>query len=191
MKIQSVSKDEFRTTDWSGGTTTEFYIYPEGSDYRERKFKARISSALVTEEQSTFTKLTDVTRYLVPLSEEITLCIRGENVRLSPYEVIRFSGEDAVESYGTCQDFNLMLKNTDGMMESVYATERGMRITVNPGYIAACYCYEGEAMLVTEDNQEIRFASDQLVLLKTDSLKEEIIKLYADHKHVIICHIAM
>ena len=46
-------------------------------------------------------------------------------------------------------------------------------------------------MLVTEDNQEIKFASDQLVLLKTDSLKEEIIKLYADHKHVIICHIAM
>ena len=57
MKIRSVNKDDFKTTRWSGGTTTEFFIYPTGADYQKRKFAARISSAVIEDEYSKFTEL--------------------------------------------------------------------------------------------------------------------------------------
>lgn len=190
MKIQSVSKETFQTTEWSGGTTTEFFIYPPGSDYGSRNFKARISSAYVADERSEFTSLAGVTRYLIPLSREITLKIQGEDVTLSPYEVIKFSGEDAVESFGICQDFNLMLKNAGGMMECVYATDRGVSVSVKERTITAFYCYEGEARLVTEKGTEVTFDADRLILLEPDGTQnEETVELFADHRHVVICHI--
>ncbi|MGN0152568.1 MAG: HutD family protein [Wujia sp.] len=190
MKIRSVSKEEFQTTEWSGGTTTEFFIYPPGSDYKNRNFRARISSAYVADEWSKFTSLTGVTRYLAPLSQEITLKIQGEDVTLSPYEVIKFSGEDMVESYGVCRDFNLMLKDCGGTMECVCATARGVRVQVAERTIVALYCYEGKARLATEDGKEVDFDADQLILLENDSaMKEETVKLLADHQHIIICHI--
>ncbi len=190
MKIQSVNKETFRTTEWSGGTTTELFIYPPGADYKNRDFKARISSAHVADERSKFTSLAGVTRYLVPLSREITLKIRGEDVSLSPYEVIKFSGEDEVESFGVCRDFNLMLKNAGGTMECVCATERGVRISVKERMIAALYCYEGEAKLVTEKGTGVTFDADKLILLEPDETQnEETAELFADHGHVVICHI--
>lgn len=192
MKIQSVSKEAFRTTEWSGGTTTEFFIYPPGADYKSRDFKARISSAYVADEHSKFTSLVGVTRYLVPLSKEITLNIQGENVNLSPYEIIKFSGEDEVESFGVCQDFNLMLKHAGGMMECVYATNRGVSINVKERTIVALYCYEGEARLVTKDKTEVDFDADRLLLMELDGMyNEESVQVFADHRHVIICHIEL
>lgn len=190
MKIQSASKETFQTTEWSGGTTTEFFIYPPGSDYRSRNFKARISSAYVADERSVFTSLAGVTRYLVPLSREITLKIQGEDVSLSPYEVIKFSGEDAVESFGVCRDFNLMLKNAGGTMECVCATRRGVRVSVRERTLTALYCYEGEARLVTASGAETAFDADKLVLLEAEhTQKEETAELFADCRHVVICHI--
>ena len=119
MKIRSVNKDDFKTTRWSGGTTTEFFIYPPGADYQKRKFAARISSAVIEDEYSKFTELPGVTRYLALLSGETDLVANGEKIVLDPYEIVKFSGTDVVESYGTCRDFNLMLKGVNGSMDCV------------------------------------------------------------------------
>ena len=47
--------EDFVTSKWSGGSTTELYIYPPQAVYREGNFKCRISSATVEVEKSDFT----------------------------------------------------------------------------------------------------------------------------------------
>lgn len=56
--------EDFVTSKWSGGSTTELYIYPPQAVYREGNFKCRISSATVEVEKSDFTSLPGVKRYL-------------------------------------------------------------------------------------------------------------------------------
>ena len=45
--MELIKKNQYKTTQWSGGTTTELLIYPSTSKYSERNFKWRISSAKV------------------------------------------------------------------------------------------------------------------------------------------------
>ena len=112
--------EDFITSKWSGGSTTELYIYPPQSLYREGNFKCRISSATVEVEKSDFTSLPGVKRYLSIFSGELKM-IHGEKeeVILEPFEVDCFDGGVPTVSYGKVVDFNLMLKNgADGEMQA-------------------------------------------------------------------------
>lgn len=112
--------EDFVTSKWSGGSTTELYIYPPQSVYREGNFKCRISSATVEVEKSDFTSLPGVKRYLSIFSGELKM-IHGEKeeVILKPFEVDCFDGGVPTVSYGKVVDFNLMLKNgADGEMQA-------------------------------------------------------------------------
>lgn len=111
---------DFITSKWSGGSTTELYIYPSNAVYKEGNFKCRISSATVEVEKSDFTMLPGVKRYLSIFSGELKM-IHGEvtRVNLQPYDVDCFDGGVATVSYGKVVDFNLMLKNgADGVMQA-------------------------------------------------------------------------
>lgn len=111
--------EDFVTSKWSGGSTTELYIYPPQSVYREGNFKCRISSATVEVEKSEFTSLPGVKRYLSIFSGELKM-VHGEKeeVILEPFEVDCFDGGVPTVSYGKVVDFNLMLKNgADGEMQ--------------------------------------------------------------------------
>lgn len=112
--------EDFVTSKWSGGSTTELYIYPPQAVYREGNFKCRISSATVEVEKSDFTSLPGVKRYLSIFSGELKMVHGGEKeVILKPYEVDCFDGGDSTVSYGKVVDFNLMLKNgADGEMQA-------------------------------------------------------------------------
>lgn len=55
--IEKLPAGEFNISRWSGGTTTELFIWPHGASYAERRFGIRISTATVDIAQSTFTKL--------------------------------------------------------------------------------------------------------------------------------------
>lgn len=112
--------EDFITSKWSGGSTTELYIYPPQSVYREGNFKCRISSATVEVEKSDFTSLPGVKRYLSIFSGELKM-IHGEKeeVILEPFEVDCFDGGVPTVSYGKVVDFNLMLKNgAEGEMQA-------------------------------------------------------------------------
>ena len=65
MKIYPASTQ--KTAKWSGGLTTELFIYPEGSAYSERNFDFRLSTATVEIETSVFTPLPHVQRTLMVL----------------------------------------------------------------------------------------------------------------------------
>lgn len=52
MEIKIIDESQFSTSVWSGGKTTEMYLYPQDASYKERNFLFRISSATVEDETS-------------------------------------------------------------------------------------------------------------------------------------------
>ena len=119
MKIVHLSAPDFRTSTWSGGTTTELFLHPASGSYAQRDFQLRISSATVDLEESDFTPLPGVERYITPLQGNFTLTHPGSTpVLLGPLAApYRFSGETPTHCVGKATDFNLMLKNCTGRME--------------------------------------------------------------------------
>ena len=119
MIIRHLTAADFRSSTWSGGTTTELYLHPEHGSYAARDFLFRISSATVDLEESDFTPLPGVERYITPLSGGFTLTHPGMPpvvlpALATPYG---FSGGIATHCVGKATDFNLMLKGCDGVMQ--------------------------------------------------------------------------
>lgn len=111
MNYKVLSEKDYKLTTWSGGDTNELYIYPENSEYKERNFLFRISSATVEQEKSTFTKLNGVSRKLMPLTGELRLSFRGKyEKKLDKFDIESFLGDWDTTSYGKVTDFNLMTK---------------------------------------------------------------------------------
>lgn len=109
--IRHKTECEYSTSEWSGGTTTELGIGPEGSRYAERDFLWRISSATVELEESTFTALPAYDRIIMTLEGEMELCHNGGTwIHLSAFETHSFAGGDETVSRGKVRDFNLMMK---------------------------------------------------------------------------------
>lgn len=122
MEIRLIGEEDYITTEWSGGKTTQLYIYPEDSNYKALNFKFRLSSATVESEKSEFTKLEGVDRFITPLDNDLKLTHYHNNyVRLKPLEVYRFDGGEDTVSYGIARDFNLMLRaGAEGNLESIH-----------------------------------------------------------------------
>ncbi len=118
MRILHLTETDYKVGLWSGGSTTELFIWPEGADYGKREFTLRVSSARVDLEESDFTPLTGVTRYITPLSGGFTLTHPGVSpVVMGPLaQPYRFSGEIPTHCVGKATDFNLMLKGAQGEM---------------------------------------------------------------------------
>ena len=128
MQIETYSPKGRSTSVWAGGVTTELWILPQDGDYASRNFQARISSATVRLEESDFTALPGVVRYITPLSGGFTLSHPdGRTVTMSPLdEPYCFDGGAATHCSGKATDFNLMLKGVKGSM------------TVNGGPLTVC-----------------------------------------------------
>ena len=111
MQWTLLTKDDFVTTRWSGGTTTQLAIEPPEAVYADRNFLWRLSTARVEDEHSDFTPLPDYNRLLTVLDSEISLQEEGKDrFTLMPGTVFQFDGGVHVQSWGTCNDFNLMLR---------------------------------------------------------------------------------
>ena len=102
---------DYAVSRWSGGSTTQLAIAPEGAVYADRDFLWRLSSATVELEESDFTPLPDYKRLISTLKGEIELVHDGgAPLRLTPYQIHAFDGGAATCSRGVCTDFNLMLR---------------------------------------------------------------------------------
>lgn len=111
MEWKLLTREDYVTTSWSGGTTTQLAIAPEGAVYADRDFTWRLSSATVELDHSDFTPLPDYHRFLAVLDGGIQLKIdAGEPFPLTPGQVVEFDGGVPVESWGQCVDFNLMVR---------------------------------------------------------------------------------
>lgn len=110
--MQIIQFEELKTNEWSGGTTTELFIFPKTSSYKKMDFDFRISTATIEIERSTFTKLPGVKRTLMVLNGTLELEHKGQHSTiLEAYEKDNFSGDWETTSGGIAEDFNLMIRN--------------------------------------------------------------------------------
>ena len=162
--IRHKNSSEYNTSNWSGGTTTELGIGPDGSRYADREFLWRISSATVDLEESTFTALPDYDRIIMTLEGEIDLCHNdGEWMHLKAFETHSFDGGDDTVSRGKVVDFNLMIRKgaAGGEMIPLLFPNDGTVIEINEVlsdinsyHEIMIYCYRGQMTVTFEDGNE-------------------------------------
>ena len=154
MEWTLLTQEQYLTTLWSGGTTTQMAIAPEGAVYADRDFLWRFSSAGVELEHSDFTALPDYVRLISVLKGELDLKIdQGERFKLDPLTVCSFDGDVPEESWGQCTDFNLMLRKgkASGSAQSLKLCAGTTAWTPAvpapkpyPNCTLAIYCVEGD-----------------------------------------------
>ena len=109
MVFHILTAKDFKTTNWSGGTTTQLFIYPPTADYAKRDFNFRLSSARVEVEKSDFTALSGVSRKIMVLDGMITINHENHYTKtLNKFDSDAFEGDWKTSAEGTCTDFNLM-----------------------------------------------------------------------------------
>ncbi|MDG1146724.1 MAG: HutD family protein [Crocinitomicaceae bacterium] len=118
MPHHFIPSNSVKTIKWSGGTSSELFIYPEGSDFKTGNYQVRLSIATVEVETSVFTSLPGVNRTLMVLKGQLHLKHEGQHETvLNPLEKDQFSGNWNTKSWGKVTDFNLMTKgNCNGVL---------------------------------------------------------------------------
>lgn len=108
--VEVIKNNEYESSSWPGGTTTQLLIYPKDANYVDRNFKWRISSAKVEAEESVFTHLPGISRIIMAIDGVLILSHEGKyNVTLRPFDQDSFMGDWTTKSFGKATDFNLML----------------------------------------------------------------------------------
>ncbi|KRM30668.1 hypothetical protein FC83_GL001804 [Agrilactobacillus composti DSM 18527 = JCM 14202] len=108
MNVEHLSSDSYEVSEWTGGKTTELFLFPELTSYSKRNFEIRISSATIELAESTFSDLTGYRRTLIPLTDPITLIFDNAVKRVNPFQQVQFAGSEAVRAHGCTTDFNVM-----------------------------------------------------------------------------------
>ena len=151
--IKKITFKDYKDTKWSGGLTSEIFIYPENASVGERNFSIRVSTATTEVEKSTFSDYSSYTRYISTFDNPLKLLVNGEEINLKPFEIFKFSGEDKVESFGKVRDFNLIYKNN--INAKLMAIEKKVEIfplALNKAYILTAF---EDSQLNNEDIKEL------------------------------------
>lgn len=110
MKV--IRQTDFVSSKWSGGTTTQWVIFPENATLQERNFDWRISSARVETEIADFTLFEGYERILIPLKGALEMEHQTPNgsirQKVGEFELARFSGSWPTQGKGKLTDFNLI-----------------------------------------------------------------------------------
>ena len=103
---------DHKTTEWSGGKTSEIFIWPKDGSYSTREFDWRLSSATVEVPESDFTSLEGFDRYITVLEGELNLSHEdGVDHLINGNKVYGFNGGAKTHSFGKAIDFNLIYKS--------------------------------------------------------------------------------
>ncbi|MBQ8305773.1 MAG: HutD family protein [Blautia sp.] len=146
MKI--LKEDDYRATRWDGGITREIYLYPETGSYQKREFQVRISSAVIEKEESDFTYLPGVSRYLMMQKGTAVLSMPNSEKLLKPGEVFSFEGDVPIHCSGKGTDLNLMLKDgAEGEMRfCILEPGEVLLLCSETKHFMAAYLIGGEAI---------------------------------------------
>lgn len=130
MKIHQ----EFNTVSWSKGTSTELYIYPEGSSIQDRTFDIRISVATILED-STFTKFEGFHRKFTLLEGHILLTHQNQQQKsIKPLESDEFSGAWTTISQGKGTAFNVIAKKNQQFRSEIIQFDQQILIDGRTSY---------------------------------------------------------
>jgi environmental stress-induced protein Ves len=171
MEITIIKSEQHKSIKWSGGTSTELFIFPEGSYYKKRDFDFRLSTATVEVEKSDFTPLPGFSRKLMILDGSIK--INHENhysKQLNKFDVDEFEGHWNTFSVGKCIDFNLMTKpETKGNISSK-SEEKGKEIIFDLSKVLNyLFIYVSSGKVKTKLSNEPLKKGDVLVIKNFDS----------------------
>lgn len=148
MQLTSYAQQKIST--WSGGTTTELFIYPEEAEYSERNFDFRISTATVEIEESNFTQLPGYKRILMILQGELFIEHKNQHSSvLHQYECDEFLGDWETKAKGKVIDFNLMMKagwNGSLSIDTLYA-DSNKSYLYNESKFIGLYLLEGSLIV--------------------------------------------
>lgn len=185
IKTTVIKKEDFITTKWAGGETTQLAIYPENSVFADRDFSWRISSATFTTTESTFSDFTGYQRYILPLKGELNIYHKGLYDRvLMPYEVEYFDGAWSTKSKNSfdCRDFNFIVKS--GSLARLQVLLEGEEYFVRKSAIAAFFSIDDFEIEHIGFGEKERLEGFSLYVLETDS--EEQIRIFNSKSPVIV-----
>lgn len=178
--IKKLTSKDFKISNWSGGNTDELYIFPEDSKYKERNFNFRVSIATTESEESTFTFLPNINRFLSILKGELYLEHKGRYSRtLSQFEIENFDGGWVTRAKGRVTDFNLMLKNCKGNLEFKELSQVHNLKIENKKFIVI-YCISGSLTIknFSLEKNEVLIVEDEDVLLSSNDSKIFLIEVH-------------
>lgn len=185
MKEKIIRKEEFLTTKWSGGETTQLFIYPEGADFSKRDFLFRVSSATFTSTESQFSNFYGYQRYILPLEGSLKVYHKGlYNRDLNKYDVEYFDGGWSTFSENTldCRDYNYIVKS--GTKATMQILNEGDTLVVNGSSILTIFSVDDFTLVSENLEGERKVDGFSLFVFVTD--KDEHIHIRKSKLPVII-----
>ena len=190
MNYTIVHQEDFITNEWSGGTTTQFAIYPKDATLANRDFKWRLSSAKFTSTSSVFSDFSGYQRYLLSLQGELFVNHEGLYERtLFPFDVEYFLGNWTTKSTNSldCVDFNFIVQKDLGTNLAVlkeddsYATKRTGQLIIFT--VGDCELY-----IRTTEKKHLNLKARDLLIIEEEDVFNSIKIIHAD-KPVIVCEV--
>jgi len=151
MEYNILTSENFKTQKWSGGTTTELFIFPKSASYKKQNFQFRLSTAQVKIEKSDFSILPGISRKLMVLDGNIYLTHKKQySKKLKKWDVDAFEGDWETSCQGKCTDFNLM--TSASITGELSAIQIKKNLFVNPTIHENCtwffmYIFSGKVSL--------------------------------------------
>lgn len=188
MSVKIFRKDDQITTNWSGGTTTQLYIYPEQASYAHRDFIFRISTAKVETPESTFTLLPNISRELMILDGELKIVHEGHHTKiLQKFDTDSFSGNWNTKGFGVVTDLNLM--TTEKAKGNLIYRKLNAGDVVTPAFLVnqhyiAYYLLNGEAEL-EYDGKKTTVNNHDFVIVSSENLEESTVINFHESSEIV------
>ena len=185
MKEKIIKKEDFITTKWAGGETTQLAIYPEDAIFSEKDFLWRISSATFTSTESKFSDFSGYQRYILPLEGKLSVYHDGlYNRKLDRYEVEYFDGSWSTYSENTmdCRDYNFIVKN--GNLAKMQILKEGDEYLLKGSEIVTIFSMNDFVLNLKEREEKRDMDGFSLLVLEIDD--EEKISITRANSPVII-----
>lgn len=168
MKEKIIKKEDFITTKWEGGETTQLAIYPEDAIFSEKDFLWRISSASFTSLESKFSDFSGYQRYILPLEGKLNLYHDGlYNRELDKYQVDYFDGSWNTFSKNTsdCIDYNFIIKaGNQGKMQIL---KEGDEYLFKGSAIVTVFSMDDFVLDINDENSKRNIEGGSLLVIET------------------------
>ncbi|MFA9424015.1 MAG: HutD family protein [Sedimentibacter sp.] len=170
MKEMNVKREDFVTTKWAGGETTQLLIYPDDAVFSDRDFLWRISSATFTSTESTFSDFTGYQRYILPLEGELLLNHKGIYDRnLKKYEIDYFDGSWNTFSKNTldCRDYNFIVKS--GCISKMQILNEGEEYILKRSEIVTFFSVNEFTLKMSNHDEKTKVEAFSLWVVETEN----------------------
>lgn len=188
MKEKIIKREDFITTKWAGGETTQMIIYPQDSVLSQRNFLFRVSSATFTSTQSTFSDFSGYQRYILPLEGKLSVYHEAlYNRELDKYEVEYFDGSWNTSSDNTldCRDFNFIVKS--GNLAKMRLLNQGDSYIIKGSQIVTLFSMNN--FVINLDNHNEKRDIDGFSLFYIETEQEEKISIESATSPVILTEV--